>query len=465
MRSRFFCHFTRILLLLPLLGAAPRLWGTTAMTGSGVAIDMDRSSAESLETLDELRMLDRQLVMLFRVGVRKLPLQCRIAVSGTLPKGKLQVEYNPGEWVLSFNDRGGDWLDDFELRRKLLGLMLLAKLPGAEPPSNPDWFPAWIAAGIDARVRASRTSESVMRRNRWFPVLRALSESGEFPDFRRMRLLDPALLPPSAFSWYRELSRAMLELGVERSSAVDNALLDYVILSVRPGGIESRNFQSSLGRVFLAGARRDGLPEQVGLKRWNVLDTDARIQLALESYARRLAFVSLFPQPVPMAEKEFASLDKFEFPVLDVKGVPTGKSVAVKLDDFPERLLDRPDAALLQHRLHVRILTLRGGNDSTTRRLLEKLSDAALRLPARRKSRENGPSSPTAQFRQLVARIHSHFERREKIERFLDRVEAENRIPAEFYGDAIREVNRPSPVLTARERKFVDRVEREWLDD
>lgn len=460
----FFRELARILLI-ALSIAALSAAGATATTGDGVAIDMDRSSSESLETLDELRALDHQVAALFRTGGRKLPRQCRIVVSDALPKGELQAEFKPQEWILAFNDRDGDWLEDFALRRRLTGLLLLAKIPRAEPPADPDYLPGWISAGIDARLKGARQSESLMRRNRRLPVLRALLESGNFPEFRKLRLLDPRLLPSAALAWYGELGRVMLELGYTRSNAADNALLDYCILSAHPAGVENQNFQSTLGRVFLAGALREALPERIGAETWAKLDDDGKIERILQDHARRLAFNDFLPQPVPLAAAAFATLNQVPIPELGANAAPTGKTLEAPLAEFPQRILDRPDAAELQRALRQKILLLREGNDIGFRQLLDNLADAAMRLPLRKDAASGETPAPDARFRQAIDRIRADLERRARIERFLDAVELENRIPAEFYADAIREANRPSSALTGRELEFLNRVEREWLDD
>ena len=102
----FFRDLQRIVPLLLFMAALP-LCAATVTTYDGVDIDLDHSSAESLATIEELRALDRQIVSLFRVSGRRLPLKCRIVISGELPPGELLVELKPREWTLSFNDRGG----------------------------------------------------------------------------------------------------------------------------------------------------------------------------------------------------------------------------------------------------------------------------------------------------------------------------------------------------------------------
>ena len=41
------------------------------------------------------------------------------------------MEFKPQEWHLTFNDRDGTWRSNFRLRRRLTGIMLLAKIPNA----------------------------------------------------------------------------------------------------------------------------------------------------------------------------------------------------------------------------------------------------------------------------------------------------------------------------------------------
>ena len=460
----FFRDLQRIVPLLLFMAALP-LCAATVTTYDGVDIDLDHSSAESLATIEELRALDRQIVSLFRVSGRRLPLKCRIVISGELPPGELLVELKPREWTLSFNDRGGRWLTDFALRRRLAGMLILSKVPLAEAPAHPDYLPGWIIAGIDERMRAGRESELMLRRNRYMPVLRALSERGTFPDFRQLRNLTPELLTPPARAWYGELGRALLDYGAVCSTPTDNALLDYCILSAKPGSIENQSFLATLGRVFLKDAAKNGLPEHTGREIWDKLSDDEKIQRTLEAYARRLAFNDFFPQPVPITSAAFEALNKLELPVLDEHGLPTGEHTSADLFDLPEIIQQRADAAALQQELRLRILALGEGNDGPFNRLLQDLADALMRLPLTPPARPEPPPSSGERFRQAIARIRNDLERRAKIEAFLDAVEMENRIPADFYRDAIREANRPSPLLTEREEKFLERVEREWLDD
>lgn len=223
------------------------------------------------------------------------------------------------------------------------------------------------------------------------PVLRALSERGTFPDFRQLRNLTPELLTPPARAWYGELGRALLDYGAVCSTPTDNALLDYCILSAKPGSIENQNFLATLGRVFLKDAAKNGLPEHTGRETWDKLSDDEKIQRTLEAYARRLAFNDFFPQPVPITSAAFEALNKLELPVLDEHGLPTGEHTSADLFDLPEIIQQRADAAALQQELRLRILALGEGNDGPFNRLLQDLADALMRLPLTPPARPEPP--------------------------------------------------------------------------
>ncbi len=455
--------FLQILSAIAFAAALP-LRAATVVTADGVEIDMDRSDSGSLATIEELRALDRQITTLFRVSGRRLPRRCRVTVSGDAPPGELQMEFKPQEWHLTFNDRDGTWRSNFRLRRRLTGIMLLAKIPNAAEPLSPDFLPGWVAAGIASRMQSSRESELLLSRNRYFPVLRALCELGRFPDFRQMRLLTPELLAPPAMGWYCELSRVLLDCGASLSSAADNALLDYCLLANLPGSIEEQNFKATLGRLILAAASPDVSEAGSGSSE-PALPPDEIIQRALERYARELAFNEFFPQPAHLAAAAFEEAMKFELPELGPDGRPTGRTIPVELVDLPELLPGRPDAAELRSTLRKRLRALGAGNNRAYAAELAALTETLYLLPLTPPDPQEEPSPLPEQFRRQIAEIRAGLERREKIERELAETEIRLAPPEKFYGEAITEAQRPSPALPPEAQRFLEQVESRWIGD
>ena len=457
--------FFQILCLIALIGVAVPLRGATVVTADGLEIDMDRSDPESLATIEELRALDNQITTLFRVSGRRLPRRCCVKVSSQLPPGELRMEFKPREWLLSFNDRGGQWHGQCQLWRRLTGVLLLSKIPGAEPPLSPDFLPGWIAAGIASRLQSSKESELLLSRNRYFPVLRALAEQGKFPDFRQMRQLTPELLAPPAMGWYRELGRAMLECGFTVSSPADNALLDYCLLAARPGSIEDQNFKATLGRLLLADSTPEGVAEGGGEPASPSLSGEEKIQRKLERFARQLAFNEFFPQPAHLTRAAFEAAMKFDLPVLGPDGKPTGETTIVDLTNLPELLPGRPDAVELRTNLRKRFLALGPGNDRAFQNTLSELAETILLLPLTPQEQQEEPSPYPEQFRRKIEQLRAGLDRREKIESELAAQEIRFAPPEKFYKEAISEATRPSPVLSNEAQRFLEQVESEWIGD
>ncbi|MDR0931578.1 MAG: hypothetical protein LBM70_00975 [Victivallales bacterium] len=439
--------FLKILFLLAAGVVAIALHGAATITSDGLEIDLDHGNLESASAIEELRAIDRQISTLFKVSGKRSPLRCRVLLTDKLPQGELKADFTPREWVLSFNDSSQAWRDDFQLRRRLFGLILLAKTPGAKIPPSLDYLPGWVVAGIDSKLKSAGSSELIVHRNCYLPILRALSELGKFPDFRQMRRLTPELLTPPAMEFYRELGRVMLEYGSALSSSTDNALLDYCLLSAHLGAIEEQNFQSTLGRLILKNSPDSGQPN------------NERIQRAFERYAESIAFNEFFPRPAYIIQEKFQEAMKFKLPTLDAKGQLTGESVLCDLSRLPEILPGRPDGGQLREMLKNQLLALRRGSPPEFSRELILLVEEIYRLPIVESS------GSTEKFRQKIALISDQIARRTEIEKFLFATETELLPTRQLYGIAIQTTEKPSPALSKSAQKFFEQVESEWLDD
>ncbi len=451
-------HFWILAATFFLAGALP-LAGAPILTADGVEIVNDGSSVSIRETADELRALDRQITTLFKVNGKQKGYPCRIVLSGLLPPGEFLASCQPSGWVFSFNADDGDWRNDFKLRRKLTGLLLLAKTKTMPTPLEQEYLPGWISAGIDRRIRDSKRSELLLRRNRDLPVLRALAELGTFPDFARMRTLRGDLLAGAARVWFGELGRAMTDLAATVSTESDNALLEYALLCSRPGSIEAEAFHGTLGKRFLAAAEKTPLPKRVGGEEWEKLSADQKIQLYLANQIRRIAWNEFSPMPAEVAIAELDEVMTMQYMELDKEGRPTGKNLSAPLTGLPELLCERPDADEIRNRQAYRLQQLGTGNDVAYYRKIEQLQQTLRLLPqnARRASPELA-----AKFRRELGALRTELEFRRKVELYLEEQEPRFRVPAQFYAEAIQEAARPAPWLLPEEEAYLDRMAAEW---
>ena len=411
-------------------------------------------------TLRALRDLDRQLCGLFRVSSRRPgAVRCRIAFSNQLPPGTVRCEEKNRLRTVEFNPSSGGWRDDFALRKRLLGHLFAAKC-GIEAPRNPDFFPDWAVAGIDARLLAARHAERLMRNNRYWPVLRCGCEIGALPDFRRMMELPFLQLPPAAGLWYGELSRLLLETAADDSSPVDNALADYVILRASAKGTEAEIFRATLGRVLLAAADRK-LPLRCR-DGWTELSDDAKIQRYLEFAAERAAYHEYFPKPPARMSGEFRRVRDLEYPSSDDPENPGNATLTAALERMPDVLLDRRDAAELKSRKSRELESILAGADPEFARELHELSAAVLRLPERSADRSR---TAEAELARALARVEETLRRIESRELWLDEMELRFRSPFERNAVELDIVGRPDPVLSEKAAAYLEETERFYLDE
>ena len=143
---------------------------SSIFTADQVELIPDRVGSDANDTVEELKMLDRQLCALLRVGNRRSPILCRIAFSDKVPEGEVLLKSAKNIWTIEFNDRTPEWQRSFSMRGRILGWLLAAKLNNRSLAAWPERFPAWVVAGIDARIEGSRTAERFLRRNRQLPL-------------------------------------------------------------------------------------------------------------------------------------------------------------------------------------------------------------------------------------------------------------------------------------------------------
>ncbi len=450
--------------LTALLSAAVfSLSAASFFTADQVELIPDRIGGDAADTIEELKMLDRQLCALLRVGNRRSPILCRIAFSEKIPAGEVQLKSAKNIWTIEFNDRTPDWKTSFAMRGRILAWLLAAKLNNRPLAANPERFPAWIVAGIDARMTGSRTAERFLRRNRQLPLLRALLAYGKFPDFLQTMQLKPAVLTASGQAWYRELCRVLVDSAFSCSTPVDNAFLDYLLLTAAGTADPEHVFRSTLGRLWLSAAERSPLPRRLETAGWKDLSDDAKIQRYLEYSAEQLAWHDFSPRPAKFTRKQIDEILKADLPELDGNGNPTGRRLRVDYAELPDLVVQRPDAYQLLRDESLRLRSIAEGNGLDFGRQLRDLDLKLLALPITR--REPHDPAPAEEFRHALRTLRESVVRRAGIEQYLEEFERAAESPFRLYESRIQEASTPDDFLIERARKFLERTEALYLQE
>lgn len=439
-----------------LLLAAGTLHAAGVVTADGVELAIGGDDAA--ETAEILKAFDRQLCTVFRVNSRRSPIRCRITASPNAAPGGLLFRAKRNNWELEFNTALPGWQEDLELWRRIAGILLLAKR-GGPVPENPAYLPIWLAAGLRAELTEQNGAERLLRRNRHYPITRALLAAGlPLPDFRYLTgELDPARLTPGELRWYREFSRLLLEILSQLSSPGDNVLLDYALLSADSKYSPEHVRAATIDRILQQAAARNAEKQDSATR------NTVNIQRYLENRAQSIVWHLFSPMPPEIAESRFQAVNRMELPVLDAEGRPTGKSETVPLDALPERLAGRTDGNELRNRKLNEIQRLAPGNSPEILSRYRELSEALRELPLN--PEDPAYAAACGRFRRALAEVERYFSYRARLEQKLDEYARRAATTTERYSDQIEALRRTPPFLTEKAEQLLERTEKRYLEE
>ncbi|WP_294435121.1 hypothetical protein [uncultured Victivallis sp.] len=443
--------------------AAALLFTVCTLHAAGVVtsdgVELAVSGDDAAETAELLKAFDRQLCTVFRVNSRRSPIRCRITASPNAAPGGLLFRAKRNNWELEFNTALPGWQEDLDLWRRLAGILLLAKR-GGPVPGNPAYLPIWIAAGLRAEMVEQESAGRLLRRNRHYPITRALLAAHlPLPDFRYMTgELDPSRFAPGELRWYREFSRLLLEILYQLSSPADNALLDYALLSAEPGHSADQVRAATIERILQQAASRNAQKRDPASRK-STID----IQRFLENKAEEIVWHLFSPMPPEIAESRFQAINRLELPVLDAEGEPTGQKETVPLETLPDRLAGRPDEDALRNRKLTEIYRLAPGNSPEVLARYRELSEALRELPLHPEA--PGYASACGRFRRALAEVERYFTYRARLEEKLDEYARRAASPADWYSDRIEALRRTPPFLTEKAGQLLERTEKRYLEE
>ena len=327
-------------------------------------------------------------------------------------------------------------------------------------PGNPAYLPIWIAAGLRAEMVEQESAGRLLRRNRHYPITRALLAAHlPLPDFRYMTgELDPSRFAPGELRWYREFSRLLLEILYQLSSPTDNALLDYALLSAEPGHSADQVRAATIERILQQAASRNAQERDPASGK-----STSDIQRFLENKAEEIVWHLFSPMPPEIAESRFQAINRLELPVLDAEGEPTGQKETVPLETLPDRLAGRPDGDALRNRKLTEIYRLAPGNSPEVLARYRELSEALRELPLHPEA--PGYASACGRFRRALAEVERYFTYRARLEEKLDEYARRAASPADWYSDRIEALRRTPPFLTEKAGQLLERTEKRYLEE
>ena len=299
----------------------------------------DFVSHPDLEHNFALRRLLRYINGKFKVAGRAIDVEmyCEESVPPGEPRvsnvsGKLRIVTNPLD----------DWQRDQGFCRKLIVLLLRAKSGNL----NGDWseLPDWFVCGISQVVSEQTSCARLIRNQHAFPLLSMLAENGMFGN------------PADILNLKRdELTEEEKKFFLEYSKLV---VLTLEKVRCFPGIAVLLSDSSKISR------------EKFNQQAYRFLN-NFNDRMIAPAYRREL-WSDLVPPPEKFTRKCLETAFVSEVPELDSEGVPTGKMLKIRLEDFPG-LSERGDFLLLCRNASNKLFTVSVGESREIRSLLADL--------------------------------------------------------------------------------------------
>ncbi len=427
--------------------SADNVGGNIFKTTYGTLIMFETVKSEDYDTLEYLRAADRVICKLLRRPSQKL--QCRILLSANFKQ-----DFN----VLKVGSCINIYLPQNFSRRpdkqKLAGVLIRALLlthSGIVPKERLNRIPDWLVTGVYGKLESKHQSQSILPVG-GYPGLAALTLADELPVFSDS--LNNALTPDEdgcAYELYRELCHFALERIYALSSITDNAIADIVILAAQEKYQDEEIFASTFGRLIIADYDKrllklyKDIPDNRGkIQRWFRHQANHRIinvfsplpgKLVQEQFQK---FRTIPYQFRNADNKQIAKCDLLELPRLFSR-VESGRVLITGKSNELMQLINKTPMIIVSPMSELNTILLQIGNEP--------------------------PPIVIRRLEKAVADVETAIKRQIAIESFMTAREASSLSPGLRYRREIVEVRRTEDVDWPSMKRFLDEVEKSYLND
>ena len=380
--------------------------------------------SSSPRTLYAAQSVEKVLSHLFPAISRKKPFDISIKFVpsnlGMEPKLKTgkKLEYH-------FPD---NWMNDFTLQKKLYSVMATL-VNGTRCLPKEDLLPDWMVAGINCLLRNQSTTGRIFRNHKNLQVLRAFSAN-------KLKFFDDNFYQVSATNlglsglfWYEEYSLLLLE-----------AFDQFKLLKSYPqrSAFDSKNAQKKLFEALTKEVKKKGFPN---------------INSFLQAKAKALAWSELYSKDSKLSLQQFSNIRQVELAKFDSDNTMSGLVEHIDLLQLPKISLNRPDIEVVKNRLIQQLNDFATSENRATKLLVRALVEQILTLP--KVDIEN--------FTNAVNNLEVNCQKRLKIEQLLIDVEEKERGIKAICPLRLDELKREEVSLTEAQKKFLLKVEQDYL--
>ena len=427
-------------------------YGGTLMAESGLyispglSIEFKVSDRQYFIFMEHFKQIDAVVSRLIQSNRLRGVINCKILITPDA-KDKAMMQQTSELVTISLSNDYEKWRNDYQVNKYLLSTITLCRL-GIPPQENFNAIPQWMLTGMLGMVKQRYTSSRIVD-TYYLPGLNVCAVEGKIPELRK--IISQPLYQESdgaAFEFYEEVCSFLIKKIEALSSGPDHILNDIIFLSVQKKYSQQEIFSSTVERVVLARYYKNSSPDDADEK---------KIQGWFESVVREKALSSFNPFTAKQIKEKIAAIRKVNCMVKNDK--KESKEEIIDITELPEKLsqLENKNAVLLE-----KINIAESIRSACPQLLMEPVMNLNQAL------NDIGSKSERASRGQLVivlAALDKEVEKQEAIENYLSEIEKTKVSPAVLYSREINEISRKDYTMWPTLNKYLDSVEKKFLED
>jgi hypothetical protein len=412
----------------------------------GLSVEFKKNDSQYFTFMNHFNQMDAVVSRLIKNSRARGAINCKILITPDA-KEKAMLQQTGDLATISLSNEYEKWKDDYQVNKYLLSAIMLCRL-GIQPEENLNAPPQWLLAGMFGMVRQRYTYSRIFDTN-YMPGLRACAIEGRMPELRK--IISQPLYKENdgaAFEFYEEACSFLVKKIEAISSGSEHILNDIIFLSVQKKYSPQEIFSTTMERVVL----------EKYFKNSSLNDSDEKkIQLWFDATVREKSLSLFNPFTAKQIKDKIAVIRKVTCMIKNEK--KELKEETIDITELPEKLpaIENKNAVLLE-KINIA--------ESIRNACPQLLTDAVYRLNQALNDIDSKSGSKSKE--QLVAafaNLDEELKKQEAIEDCLLNMENTKLSPAILYSREINEVNRKDYVMWPSLNKYLDSVEKKFLED
>ncbi|MFA6103302.1 MAG: hypothetical protein WCV67_15730 [Victivallaceae bacterium] len=412
----------------------------------GLSVEFKKFDSQYFIFMDHFKQMDAVVSRLIKSNRGRGIINCRILITPDAKEKTTLLQTNELVTISLSNDYE-KWKNDFHINKYLLSTIILCRL-GIKPEENFNALPQWMLAGMLGMFH-QRYTTAIIFDTYYMPGLKACALEGKIPELRKV--ISQPLYQESdgtAYEFYEEVCSFLVKKIESISSGSEHILNDIIFLSVQKKYSPQEIFSTTVERVVLEKYFKNSSPND---------SDEKKIQFWFESVAREKSLSALTPFSAKQIREKIAAIRKVT--CMMKNGKKESKEETIDITELPEKLslIENKNAVLLE-----KINIIESVRNACPLALAETAFDFNQALS------DIGTKSESKSREQLITaldNLNKELDKQEAIEDYLFKLENTKLSPALLYSREINEAGRKDYTMWPSLNKYLDSVEKKFLED